>query len=162
MSRSDRSLPGWVLPAGIGVVVVVLVAIALSRGPMSLDPDTPEGTVQEYLVAISEERWDDAIEIVHEDTRGDCEGSDLAAVAREDFTAELGGEATSADSGVREPVDVSGETTRVDVVIRRNETGALGTGWSENVAFQLVEDEEFWWLTGEPWPYFTWNCGEGP
>lgn len=162
MSTSDRSLPGWVLPVGLGVVVVVLVAIALSRGPVSLDPDTPEGTVQEYLVAINEERWEDAIEIVHEDTRGDCEGSDLAVVASGDFTAELGSETTTGDPGVREPgVDVPGETTHVAVTINRNETGALGTGWSENVVFQLVEDDGLWWLTGEPWPHFTWSCGEG-
>lgn len=164
-------IPGWVIPAGLGVLVVALVVIALARGPVSLDPDTPEGTVQEYLMAISEERWDDAIEIFHEDWRGECEGSDLAAVAPDNFTAEQG---TDRGDGrfVEEdfvPVPPDGEpgptvpedVTRVNVTIRRNETGALGTGWSENVTFQLMEEDGFWWIIGEPWPHFTWSCGVG-
>ncbi|HSM00862.1 MAG TPA: hypothetical protein VK960_00265 [Acidimicrobiia bacterium] len=164
-------IPGWALPAGLGVLVVALVTLALTRGPVSFDPDTPEGTVQEYLTAISEERWDDAIEVFHEDWRGECEGSDLAASAPDRFTAELGSDRSGEriveetfgpvppgeDSQVTVPEDV----TRVAVTIRHNETGALGTGWSENATFQLVDEEGFWWLVGEPWPYFTWSCGVG-
>jgi len=162
-------IPGWVLPAGLGVLVVALVAIALMRGPVSYDPDTPEGTVQEYLMAISEERWDDAVEIFHEDWRGECEGSDLAAAAPDTFTAELGSDRsdgleenfTLVPPGDDRQPTVPEDVTRVDVTIRRNETGALGTGWSENVTFQLVEENAFWWIIGEPWPYFTWSCGAG-
>ncbi|MFP4073822.1 MAG: hypothetical protein ACLFRT_11685 [Actinomycetota bacterium] len=164
-------IPGWMLPAGLGVLVVALVAIALMRGPVSFDPDTPEGTVQEYLMAISEERWDDAIEIFHEDWRGECEGSDLAAAAPDSFTAELGNDrddgrfveerSPPVPQGENPQVTVPEDVTRVNVNIRRNETGALGTGWSENVTFQLVEEDGFWWIIGEPWPSFTWSCGVG-
>ncbi len=164
-------IPGWVLPAGLGVLVVALVTIALMRGPVSFEPDTPEGTVQEYLMAVSEERWDDAIEIFQEDWRGGCEGSDLAAAAPDSFTAELGNDRDDGripdenfapvPPGEDPQVTIPDDATRVDVTIRRNETGALGTGWSENVTFQLVEEDGFWWIIGEPWPYFTWRCGVG-
>lgn len=161
MNISDRRLPGWVMPAGLGVLVVALVVIALSRDPVSLDPDTPEGAVQEYLLAINEERWVDAVEVIHEDTRGACVGSDLAAFAPSAFTAELSDGTGLEDAAVPEPgIDPAGETTRVEVLIRRNETGALGTGWTENLVFQLTEDDGFWWITGDPWPHFTWSCGE--
>lgn len=167
--KSDR-IPGWVLPAGLGVLVVTLVVLALSRGPVSVDPDTPEGTVQEYLIAISEERWDDGVEVVHEDWRGECEGPDLAATAPDQFTAELGNRADGrivdehfppVPPGRETPATVPEDVTRVEVIINRNETGALGTGWSENVTFQLVEEDGFWWLIGEPWPHFTWRCEPG-
>ena len=83
---SERKIPGWVLPAGVVVLVAVLVVIALVRGPVALDPDTPEGTVQEYLLALSQGRYDEALEVVHEEWRGACEASDLEGFAQGDFS----------------------------------------------------------------------------
>lgn len=122
-------------------------------------------------MAVSQERWDDAIEIFHEDWRGECEGSDLAAAAPDDFSAELGNNRgdgripdenfTPVPPGEDPQVTAPEDVTRVDVTIKRNDTGALGTGWSDHVTFQLVEEDGFWWLIGEPWPHFTWRCEPG-
>ena len=163
MTTSQRRLPGWVLPAVLGVAVVALVAIALNRGPVSLDPDTAEGTVQEYLVAVSEERWDDAVAVIHDDWRGVCRGEDLAAFSQGDFSAELG-----TPSGMRGPT-VFGEdfeggptipvnTTQVEVTITHEEGGGIGSSWEEFVVFEVSDDGDFWWIVGDPWPYFVWNC----
>lgn len=169
MSDTNSRIPGWLLPAGLAVLVVGLVAVALLRGPTDLDPDTPEGTVQEYLLAISEERWDDAIEVLHEDWRGECDGRDLASNSRQDFTAELGNR-TGFNDGGRGSLDVDpaafdgppptipDETTVIEVTIHYNDGGGLGPGWSESVFFELVDQDDFWWLVDDPWPHFVWSC----
>ncbi|HUG31879.1 MAG TPA: hypothetical protein VMM14_03210 [Acidimicrobiia bacterium] len=160
---NDRDLPGWLLPAGLAVLVAALVVVALTRGPTEFDPDTPEGAIQEYLIAINEERWDDAIEVLHEDWREGCDGSDVAGSSPGPFTATL---STNGQSSGRisdefgepprppgqSPPTLPDEVTRVEVDIRH------GEGFTEQVMFELVDDGEFWWLVGDPWPHFMWNC----
>jgi hypothetical protein len=164
-----RRLTGWLLPVGLAVVVISLVTIALTRGPVSLDPDTPEGTVQEYLQAINDRRWDDAIAVIHDDWRGFCQGSDLQAFASGDFSAALG--TPSGLGGFSSPpqlgpitevgptqATIPEDTTRVDVTISHHDGGGLGSSWEEHVAFELSFDGDFWWIVGDPWPYFVFNC----
>lgn len=160
MSTPERKLPGWVLPAGLGLVVVALVVVALARGPVEFDPDSPEGAVQEYLVAIHEERWEDALEVVHDDWRGSCDGDDMRSFDPGDFSAALG----APGGGITRIRDIEGteatlpeDTTWVEVTINHGDTG----GWTEHTEFELVEREGFWWLVGDPWPYFIWSCKEG-
>lgn len=167
MTPTDRRLPGWLLPVALGVVVVVLVTIALTRGPVSLDPDSPEGTVQEYLVAISESRWDDAIAVIHDDWRGSCQDFDLEAFAPGEFSAELGSSGRGgfefqedfAAVGEGSPeATIPVNATRVDVTIHRQDDGALSSPWQEFVTFEVVFDGDFWWIVGDPWPHFIFSC----
>lgn len=170
MNERTRGISGWLLPAGLGVLVVALVAIALTRGPVELDPDTAEGTVQEYLMAVDEGRWDEAVAVIHSDWLGNCDGEDLAGFAQGDFTAELGApggfsggivteqfaEIPGDDPGGELPP--SGDTT-VEVTIRHGGSGGMfGSGWDEYVIFEMTEEGEFWWIAGDPWPYFVWSC----
>lgn len=157
----------WLLPAALGIVVVALVAIALLRGPVVLEPDSPEGTVQEYLVAIDEERWEDAVAVVHPDWLGGCTASDVEIFDPGDFAAELGIQSGFDGQVVRETFEVIGDDlgvqpppgdTEVEVTITHDTGGGIGSGWNEYVAFELVDDGEFWWIVNDPWPYFIWNC----
>lgn len=169
MTATKSKVPGWLLPVALGAVITILVTIALTRGPASLDPDTPEGTVQEYLLAISEERWDDAVAIVHDDWRGSCQGFDLRPFAPGAFSAEL--RTTDGFGGipVREDFAVIGEpgspeptipadATSVEVIIDRHDDGGLGGTSREFVAFEVIFDGDFWWIVGDPWPYFIFSC----
>lgn len=169
MTDRGRSYSNWLLPVGLGVLVVVLVVIALTRGPVQVDPDTPEGTVQEYLIAIDEQRWEDAIEVIHPEWRGECDGEDLARFAPGDFTAELGAPGGFGGGIVREeftaiggeePQPLPGSDETVEVTIRRGDATAFGGGWDEYVIFEMSDDGEFWWIVSDPWPYFVWNCRE--
>lgn len=170
MSAKTGGFSNWLLPVGLGVLVVVLVVIALTRGPVELDPDTPEGTVQEYLVAIDEERWDDAVAVIHPDWLGECGGSDLSRFAQGEFTAELGAPAGFGGGVVREEFTVVGDgpgqqlpdpDETVEVTIRHTDTGVVfGSGWDEYVIFELSDEDGFWWIVNDPWPYFVWNCRE--
>ena len=165
MSETEpRVWKRWLLPAGLVVAVAAMATIALTRGPADLNPDSPEGTVQEYLVALDEERWADAIEVIHPQWRGDCTADDIDDFAPGEFTAELGhddevGGMGAVTSGEVFPgQDLPAADTSVDVTIRRGSVGPLGSGWSEWVVFELVDEDDFWWIAGDPWPYFIWSC----
>lgn len=167
MSTPERRLPGWVLPVGLGLIVVALVAVALARGPVEFDSDTPEAAVQEYLVAIHEDRWDEAVEVIYEDWRRSCDGDDLRASDPGEFSAQLASSRSGFRTGILEaaisaqepgvgPPAVPGDSVTVEVDIRHGGPG----GWTERTVFELVDREGLWWLAGDPWPYFIWNCQE--
>lgn len=167
MSETDRKVPRWLLPAGLALLIAALVSIALLRGPVSLDPDTAEGAVQEYLVALSEERWDDATTVIHAETLGQCTGDDIARFGTVEFTAELGHQGgfggvserfTEIGSESGQPFEPAVPDTLVDVTINHDTDAGLGSSWSEFVTFEMSEEDGFWWITGDPWPYFVWNC----
>lgn len=162
--RSKRS---WLLPAGLFALVATLVVIALARGPVVLDPDTPEGTVQEYLQAIRDERWEDAIAVIHADWLGSCEPSDLQGWTDTEFTATLGtssglGGVTTerfVDIGSDQPLPTLPEDAEtVDVTISHSSGPGLGSSWDEQTTFKLIQDAGFWWLAEDPWPYFVFSC----
>lgn len=167
MSESTRSR--WILPSVLVVAVVALVAVALARGPVSLDPDSAEGTVQEYLVALDEEDFDTALSLLHPQWGDLCTADDLRFSVPTGFTAKLGHSQSSngfSEFGIVQKEfgdiqrDLPGGTEFVEVTITRNDQfgGIGGGGWDEWVIFELVDQDDFYWIVGDPWPYFTWNC----
>ncbi|HUF15431.1 MAG TPA: hypothetical protein VMQ46_06060 [Acidimicrobiia bacterium] len=170
MSASTRQIPPWVMPAGLAVLVSGLVAVALLRGPVELDPDTPEGTVQEYLLAIDEERWDDAVALIHQQWLGECDQVDLSRTNPGEFTAGLGFSNQAFGGGlvergfdvIAEPDETGaplpGSDASVEVTITHGGGGGLGSQWDEFVVFELIDEDGFWWISGDPWPYFVWGC----
>jgi hypothetical protein len=148
---------------GIAVAVAALVLVALVRDPVALDPDSPQGTVQGYLQAISDDRWEDAYEVLDPEIFAGCGPSDIASNAPADpFTASL--HAEDFDRG-RFPGIVTGATTPpddetvVEVTLRFGDTGPFGSGgWTTYAAFDLVSRDGLWWISGDPWPSFSWRC----
>ncbi|MCH8982469.1 MAG: hypothetical protein IH943_00030 [Acidobacteria bacterium] len=141
----------WWIAGSAAAVVLVLVAVALNRDPVQLDPSSPEGTVQLYLQAISDGDYKEAFSLLHPDDSEGCDAADLAVAAQTDpFTATL---------GAAEIVD---DIAFVDVSINEGSSpgpfDAGGGGYSE--LFVLEEVEGQWLITGEPWPYFKWRCEE--
>ena len=167
LNVSERSITRWLVPGGIAVVVIALGAIALLRDPLQLDPDTPEGTVQEYLLAISDEDFERAFKVLHPESFEGCDSADIArSRPREPFSATIDpdGEFGGFDGGFREeppgfaPVDPD---ATVSVILRFGGSGPFDAGWENYEVFFLVEEDGFWWITGDPWPYFSWNCRQG-
>lgn len=136
----------WAIPAGLVVLVIALVAVALLRGPTHFDPTTPEGAVQDYLVAITEERWEDAFAVLDPESFSNCEPGDIRAGDVQPFTA------------VHDGTSQQGTQTLVSVRLRFGDQGGIGAGWESWEQFVLIERDGFWYLTGEPWPYFRWSC----
>lgn len=149
---SDKS-PQWPIPAGIGLLVVVLVVVALVREPVELDPGTPEGTVQEYLQALGDGDYERAIGLLEPERFEDCTPAHLARFTPDEpFTATL--EST--------PRDETDETRAfVDVRMRFGTNGLFGSSWETYESFTLVNEDGFWWITEDPWPHFGWECGAG-
>lgn len=139
----------WAVPAGLVIVVVALVAIALLRGPTHFDPTTAEGAVQDYLLAINEARWEDAFAVLDPESFPNCEPQDIFA-----------GGNVQPFSAVHDGTDQQAGSTLVNVRLRFGDQGGIGGGWESWEQFVLIERDGFWYITAEPWPYFRWSCEE--
>lgn len=144
MTRSTQ----WLLGVLAGVAVLIGVAIAVSvtaGGETDFASDTPEGTVQAYLRAISDQDAEAAWAIFSPDLQDRCSVSTIRDALRygpREFRAHLG------------EVVAHDETTDVFVeVTERYGGGVFGGGEStfEHV-FPLTEVEGGWRLVEAPWP----------
>ena len=142
------SIWSWALPTLAIVGVMALVAIALLRGPTTFDATTPEGAVQEYLQAISRADWEAAFAILDPETFERCEPSDIAAAGQQTFTA------------AHESTEELGANTLVAVTLRFGDGGMFGSGYEQYEQFTLIDLDGFWYITQDPWPYFTWSCDQ--
>jgi len=142
-----RARPRWLWPAAFASLTVALVVIALARGPVTLDPTTPEGVVQEYLRAVAANDYDAASELVDPDYLEDCSPADTNE-------ADWVGSFTATLPRAAEPP--ASERAFVAATIRFSE-GVFGPSWSSLEVFNLVARDGLWWITDDPWPY-RWDC----
>lgn len=137
----------WTVPAIAVVVIAVLSVIALTRSPVELDPESPEGTVQAYLQAIADDDYVAAHALLSQEIRSDCSPTDIANnVYYETFNAVLG-----------DVVEVGDQMT-VEASIQFG-SAALdpgSDGYYEQ--FILIRENGDWVITSDPWPYFTYGC----
>ncbi len=146
---SEARKRSWLVPT-IGLVVVgILTVIALVREPVTLDPDTPEGTVQAYLQAISDQDYDAAYEMLGSETADGCEPDDISRNRfYTSFTATLG------------DVEQVGDAYSVEVSIREGSDSGFvdaGPGYFPE-PFRVEMEQGEWVIVGDPWPYFTYSC----
>lgn len=135
----------WLVPAiGLGIVIVLSI-IALTRQPVTLDPETPAGTLQVYLQAIADKDYDTAWNQLDAELRADCSASDISSnVYYDNFTATLG------------DVEGNGIAARVQASIQEGTGGFGEPGYFES--FELINEDDGWSISGNPWPYFTHMC----
>lgn len=139
----------WLVPAIGGAVLLALTLIALIREPVTLDSESPEGTVQTFLQAISDEDFETAHGQLSADLRDECTTADIAVEGPyEAFTATLG------------DVEDLGERTLVHVSIRTGtEAGFGSTGYAfEPGPYSLELEDGAWVITDVTWPYFYYAC----
>ncbi len=148
MSEGANSRSWWLF-GGAALGIGALLIIALAREPVVLDPNTPEGTVQNYLQAISDGDYAGAFNLIDPDLTEGCRATDLATSApRNPFSATLG------------ETETTGNTAFVTVTIRQGASPgpfdpAIG-GYPE--FFDLENKTGVWLISGRPWPYFEWMC----
>ena len=146
---SEGSRGRWWLGIGAVGLVLVLVIIALAREPIQLDASTPEGVVQRYLEAISQNDYDVAFDYLDPDYYQGCDATSLARSAPEQsFSASIeNGEKASIDHPL------------VSVTLRFGTgEGPFRSEWTNYEQFELVDAGGSWLITGEAWPYFGWDC----
>ena len=138
---SQRRLLVW---SGVALgVLIVLAAVFSFVGDTELDPDTPEGVVQDYLRAV---------------IAGD------RPEARSYLAAELDGCGTRfprylVDEAFRiEWLDttVDGETAWVTVSVARSAQGIFDSYRPETYEFRLTPEPAGWRITHQEWPW--WEC----
>lgn len=136
----------WLLPVLAGVVLLALALLALFREPLELDPNTPEGTVQAFLQAVSDGDFATAHGLLSAEIRGKCDVSDIF-IDEGDFSATLGS------------VEEVGDSVRIDVTLRFPNTGGLGGGYSYSPGpYTLDMEDGAWVISDVPWPYFYYDC----
>jgi hypothetical protein len=80
-SNDTASRPGFRLGVVVGLVVAVLVVAAAVvnavRPVAQFSRDTPEGTVQAFLLALNDEDYEAAHALLSEESRKECSPADL-------------------------------------------------------------------------------------
>lgn len=144
-----KDAPRWLWPTVIGGLVIVLAVVALIREPVELDPTSPEGTVQGYLQAISDDDYNTAFEALDPESFEGCTAASIQRARWHDtFTASLP-EATDPPEG---------DNAFVEVTMHFGQGGVFGGGWDSDEVFILISRDDVWWITDDPWPYFKWDC----
>jgi hypothetical protein len=143
---ANRGRPAWLFPMAFVTVVIVLGAIALLRGPGTADPATPEGALQLYLQGIAQSDWDQSFAFLDPLDFTDCRPEHIANAANPDFSGAIHRESRRTDGRATLFVD-----------LRFGQGGPFDT-WTNRESFEMVERDGFWYVTGDPWPYFRWSC----
>ncbi len=143
--EEDRKLPVWVLPALGVAVVVALVVFGLNRPPVELDPDSPEGVVQQYLDALGRGDFDTAASFWA--TTG-CTPESVIPTMPIDVSAAL------------EDVDESGQHATVIVRIGESDTDPMDGPYEHQEWFGLVNEDGSWRIEQPSWPYYDQVCEE--
>jgi hypothetical protein len=141
-----RRLPGWVLPTAGVVVVIALVAIGLNREPAQFDPDTPEGTVQAYIAALTAGEFEEAASYWADDG---CIPESIEPT---------GGTPNISASLLR--VDGTDDDATVVIRITDNDADPVNgiSQWEE--WFTLERQEGEWRILQPSWPYYDQDCEE--
>lgn len=144
--NSERRLLLW--SGGVLAALVVLAAVFSFVGDAELDPDTPEGVVQDYLRAV---------------IAGDRPG------ARSYLADELDGCSTLfprylADRAFRiEWLDtiLDAREAWVTVSVAEAEQGIFGDHRPETYEFRLISVADGWRITHQEWPWFECSADSG-
>lgn len=125
-------------------IVALIVVLASRQSTTQLDQGTPEATVQQYLQAVSDRNFDQALEFLSEDSKCTVEDFDRAYIQE---SLRIGLTESSANQ----------ETAAVTVSIQSSNGDPFGGTYTEERNFRLVNSDGEWKITGTPWPNY--ECG---
>jgi hypothetical protein len=139
--RANRVL--GIVIAAIAVVALIVV-LAVKDPTAELDESSPEGAVQQYLTAITEKDFDQALDYLAGDSKCTIQDFDRAYV-QDSLRIVLSGTTSSST------------TASVTVKIENSNGDPFYGSYTEDQTFRLVKDDAGWKITGIPWP--TYECG---
>ena len=124
-------------------IVALIVVLAVKEPTPQLDASSPEGTVQQYLQAITDRDFEAAVTYLATDTKCKVEDFDRAYIQ---------------DSLRIALADVSKTETSASIKVRIETANGdpFGGSYSDNQAFRLTKSDSSWKITGIPWP--TYEC----
>jgi hypothetical protein len=144
--RPDRSRTLlWVFGGVVLLTLVIGVVVGALRNPATLDPQSPEGVVQSYLVAVLDDDFVTAASYLSAETAQRCRASAFReAWVPDDLTADLD--------------DVRFRADRAEVRVQlRSATDPLSLESPDSPieTFVLIEDDGPWRIAGDPWPLYS-------
>jgi hypothetical protein len=142
-----RNSPNHILAIIIVVILIVVTFVAIfstRRSAVTLNPATPQGTVQAYLLAALEGNNAKAAQYLAPESGCNVQDLDRAYVMH-----------TARVALVKTEIQGTGAQVWVSVDIPSG--GPFETFNTEDHTFRLVNANGRWLLTGIPWPLY--NCG---
>ncbi len=132
----------------IGAIVLLALAVvgisALVSEPVTLDPDSPEGVVQSFVIAINEDRWADARSHLDRDLTERCEVADLSLARGEDVSRVVIDDVSMSDGSAVVAVTITHTST---------DNPLNPSSWDEDVVFVLATEDGGWVIDEMSWPY---------
>ena len=132
----------------LGAIVVLALAVigisALVSEPVTLDPDTPEGAVQAFVTAITDERWVDARTLLDRDLAERCDVADLSQARGDDVSRVVIDDVTTSDGSAVVAVTITHTST---------DSPLSPSSWDEDVVFVLATEDGSWVIDEMSWPY---------
>ena len=125
-------------------IVAVIVVLSVNEPVAQLDKDSPEEAVQQYLGAITDKDFSQAMEYLASDSKCTIQDFERAYV-QDSLRIGLSDLTTTANSA------------SVTVKIETSSGDPFGGTYSETQTFTLTKEESGWKVTGIPWP--TYECG---
>ena len=125
-------------------IVAVIVVLSVNEPVAQLDKDSAEGTVQQYLGAITDKDFSQAMDYLASDSKCTIQDFERAYI-QDSLRIGLSDLTTTADSA------------SVTVKIDTSSGDPFYGGYSETQTFTLTKEESGWKVTGIPWP--TYECG---
>lgn len=141
LSRPNRVLV--VVVGAVAMLAVIAAVVAVTRAPPTLDPATPDGSVQTYLRAMLEGDTETAAARLSSSTG--CDEDDVTSAFVTDSARIVLVDST-----------VDGATAIVTVEITESSgSGPFeGSEFSHEERFTLRNEEGSWLLVDEPWPLY--------
>jgi len=145
--------PNRVLAALVGAVLLLAVVagvVVANRATPALDPDTPQGVVQEYLQAVLDGDYPAAADLLS--SSSGCDVSDVGA-AYTPGSARI----------VLERTTVDGDHAVVTVAVTEGSGDDLfgASGYSHSERITVERDGGVWKITGSPWLLYPCNSAKG-
>ena len=131
-----------VLAVVVGLVVILAVVaglLATRREPVTLDPTTPEGSVQTFVLAVIEGDDEVAVALLDPDLGCTAPLREIYRPSRVSM-AVVGTKSTAQEATVVLDVTEYGE-------------GPFSS-WSHREVYDLLVKDSGWMITGHPWPVY--------
>jgi hypothetical protein len=151
--KNDRFLKGILIGIGAIVILAVLIVILNQHGLSYLPEDTPEGVVNNYLVAWQTEDYEKvAYYLVDKEDKPDVE-----TVLRNAYEA---GAAIERNSVRIEKTDIRENSATVVITIIQQPNNIFSGTQQNNGIVSLLKQNGKWKISEFPYPYWSWNWYE--
>jgi hypothetical protein len=140
------------MSAGVAAIAFISIVVVLTTNQgVTLDPNTPEGTVQRYIEALNDEQFDEAFNLLSIEAQKDCTLADFRLIGR-----------IPVEPNIRVRLDriqEASDGTEIRLELE-NFSGISPLGLDfifedgrYTVTYLVEEMDDLWRISHAPWPY---------